>query len=500
MCYDGWKPPARKMSTEILDKVANEIAPSLSIVIPYGGSEPLIVTWDTARDMARDYSIDLRLTTNVQFLDEEKFEELKDITETLYLSIDSHYPELFETIRPWSKPKKVFENLERTAVLAREHGVEALAQVVFMTVNAPTLPETIAYFGRIGIQSLNVLQLLDVNGRSGYLDPLIHFSADYVDWIKRRCIETAREHDMRLIWNVAGYERHDFRKRKIPPKLRKDWNHRWEQRMKRYVPGYCVNVYDRIQIEFDGKVTPCAYATDNDLVLGSLDNQSFDEIWNSPNARDLRRAMVTWDYPSLCTGCLFTDKPRPEIHLPFVDAVLDDLDRSRQDVECTLVTAAPAHMTRTATAPTIRVEMPGDPVDEFVLALALGGDTDHVETIHVGTRSRSGEAVALEIPPAAWKRLRSNLGYWWTVFALSDTDPGRVLRSEEIRCLVRHEPVPRIDGSTLRYPDRGFLPVVDLGGGKQAGWSQANEAPPRPQLGERSWTWPVNGRGAHNGS
>ena len=45
-----------------------------------------------------------------------------------------------------------------------------------MTENAPQLPQTIAYLADVGIESVNVLQLLDVNGRSGYLDPLLHFS------------------------------------------------------------------------------------------------------------------------------------------------------------------------------------------------------------------------------------------------------------------------------------------------------------------------------------
>src|SRR4051794_27927254 len=80
MCYDGWHPPVRKMPEETLARVRHELGPSLSVVIPYGGSEPLIVTWDQARDMARDFSIEMRLTTNVQFLDAEKFDELKDIT------------------------------------------------------------------------------------------------------------------------------------------------------------------------------------------------------------------------------------------------------------------------------------------------------------------------------------------------------------------------------------------------------------------------------------
>ena len=181
MCYDGWLPPVRKMSPEHPRQlVARELGPSLSTVIPYGGSEPLIVTWETARDFAEQHSIELRLTTNVQFLDEQRFDEAKDITETLFLSIDSHLPEVFEKIRPGSKPDKVFENLALAARRSREHGLECLAQIVFMTENAAQLPETIAYLADVGIESVNVLQLLDVNGRSGHLDPLLHFSSDYV--------------------------------------------------------------------------------------------------------------------------------------------------------------------------------------------------------------------------------------------------------------------------------------------------------------------------------
>ena len=99
----------------------------------------------------------------------------------------------------------------------------------------------------------------------------------------------------------------------MPPKLRKDWNHRWEQRMKRHLPGYCINVFNRVQIDADGTITPCAYATDDDLVLGQLSDTALDEIWNSPNAQDLRRAMLTWDYPALCKTCYFTDKMGPEV-------------------------------------------------------------------------------------------------------------------------------------------------------------------------------------------
>jgi radical SAM protein with 4Fe4S-binding SPASM domain len=481
MCYDGANPPTQKMTSDLLTKIREQLAPSLSVVIPYDGSEPLLLTWDEARDMAEEYSIDLRITTNVQFLDEQRFDELKDITETLFFSIDSHNPEIFEKIRPGSKPDQVFENLSTAARLSNEHGVECLAQVVFMTTNAPMLPETVAYLADVGVPSVNVLQLIDNNGHSRFLDPMIHFSTEYIDWIKERCIEVAKEKRSRFIWGVGGYERHDFREQKVPPNARKDWNVRWDRRMKHLVPGYCMNVYNRLQVHVNGQVDPCAYATDGDLQLGTLLEQDFDEIWNGPNARDLRRAMATWDYPSLCESCLFTNRIPAETYLPFVADVLAALDKPREALRCELQAITPEHMTRVVDSPEITIERPLDAVDRYVLALALGGESDEVELCEV--EPVDGEdALTFAIPADLWDRLRTNLGYWWAVFGLSEE---RILRTSEIRCLIRHEDIPRVTGSTLPYPDEGRMPVVDLGGDKRSGWSDRASLPSRPQLADR---------------
>jgi hypothetical protein len=98
---------------------------------------------------------------------------------------------------------------------------------------------------------------------------------------------------------------------------------------------------------------------------------------------------------------------------------------------------------------------------------------------------RGDGGVELELPDGAWSGMRTNLGYWWAIFGLSAERPGRTLRSSQIRCLVRHEPIARIDGSDLRYPDLGHLAPVDLGGRKEAGWRDTHDPQSRPRLGER---------------
>jgi radical SAM protein with 4Fe4S-binding SPASM domain len=484
MCHDGANPLFRKMSPELLEKVGEQIAPSLSVVIPFDGSEPLLVGWDEARSMAEEYGFEFSLTTNVQFLDEHKFFELKDVTRELMLSIDTHYPDLFARIRPGSKPEKVFENLPLATALCREHGLELWANVVFMTLNGPTLDQTTAYLADAGVPTVNVLQMIDVNGRSSHLDPTLHFSAEYVTSIKQRCIEVAREKRIRLLWQAAGWERHDFRVRKVPSKPGRDAAVRWETHMKRHVPGYCMMVWNRIHVDSLGQCTPCPYATNGELVLGDLRDQDFDEIWNSPTARDLRRSMATWDYPAICSTCYCTDKQGPEQYLPFIQTALEALGRDRQSVDPSLIITAPAHMTRAPCAPTIRIEdpgdYPGDSIDSWTLALSLGGERDHLEICPLEP-SAGDEGIEFALPDRTWEKLGTNLGYWWAVFATSSNEPGRVLRSSEIRCLVRHEPIPRIEGSTLRFPG-DVLPVADLGGEKAPGWVARGVMPLRPEV------------------
>ena len=59
------------------------------------------------------------------------------------------------------------------------------------------------------------------------------------------------------------------------------------------------------------------------------------------------------------------------------------------------------------------------------------------------------------------------------------------LRSEEIRCLIHHEEMPRIEGSALRYPDQGHLAPTYLGGERQVGWHERTKPPDRPALREK---------------
>lgn len=485
MCWDGNNPKTRKTEASLLERIGEQLGPHLSIVTPYSGSEPLVLTWDETREMAKKYGILLCITTNVQFLDEVKFHELKDISETLILSIDSHVPAVFEKIRPRSNSKKVFANLETAAKLSVENNLECIVNVVFMTQNAPMLTDTLNYFADLGIQNVNVIQLLDVNASSRMYDPLIHYSEEYVAWIKKNAIATAKQRKFRLIWSVSGYAEFDYREPGyVLPKVRKDWNDDWDEKAKLYFPRFCRNAYGRLRVDSDGDISPCCYATQGELSLGNIQQQDFSEIWNSTEAQDLRRGMFSGDVPALCKSCRYHDLVKPFSTLPFVETVessfVEQNKTGSKQAIGSLEILAPVHGCRASETVEISIVEPAVAIKEYWLAISLGGQSAELHQQVIAPKSKENGVLTFEVPRSVFQELRANVGYWWMLWGMPENFDQKPLRCVEVRCLIRHQELVRLEGSTLRYLDQGFVPVSDLGGSKKSGWLDPNHLPARP--------------------
>jgi radical SAM protein with 4Fe4S-binding SPASM domain len=478
MCWDGENPPLQRMAPELLSRVEQEVGPDLTVIIPHGASEPLVLTWEDTRRIAEQYSIDLGLTTNAQYLDEKKFHELEHIVESIVMSIDSHVPGVFERIRPRGKSEKVYENVALAGRMACEREIPCLLQVVFMTENAAMLPETVAFAAEMNIPMVNVLQLIDFNGRSGYSDPLLHFSAEYVQRIKQECIAVARDRKLCLRWFER--ETYDFSGSPMKLKPHRVANEDLDHWVKFAFPGYCKYAYSRIRVHADGEVAPCGWATEGDLTLGNVADQNLAEIWNGVNARDLRRAHLTADYPTLCKACRFTDPVPPQQDMPF----LWTTEIAEHAAEAVLETIEPAHLARLDYPPTVRVHAPEAPVVNWALGISLGGGKrpglDELHVVSVDVELSEDGIAEITVSERLWTALRTNMGYWWVVYAI--TMDGRVLRSSEVRCLIRNEPISRLAGSTLTYPDQDERPLADLGGAKAPGWESRDQVQQRPTV------------------
>jgi len=475
MCWNGNNPRTQRIPPDLLEKIETQIGPHLSVMVPFSGSEPLILTWDETRAMAEKYGVLLRITSNLQFLDEAKFHELRDITETLCVSIDCHIPEVLEIIRQRAQTKTVLKNLATTARLSRENNIECIVNVVLLTYNAPFLAHTIRYLHSVGIENVDVIQMIDTNHQSHYIDPLIHFSGEYIDWLQSQAVEACRELKMRLIWNVGQNEIYDFRENPVPANPRKVMNDHNDWLLKHYVPGFCKHAYNRLRLEIDGDVAPCFLATEGQLSLGNLNDQDFDEIWNGTNAKDLRRGMYTGDVPSLCQSCRIRSPLPAKPALAFTDKVIHELKPNffKSGIsEDTIEVLGPEQASRFESAPILELKVT-IPNYKFLVAMALGGQNEEIVIFRTKGNHIGDGHVQVQIPDRIWSQLRPNVGYWWAVWQSTGWRKP-VVRNRLVHCLSKLQPIQRLEGSTLGYSDEGHNPLTNLGVDKTAGFRKTD--------------------------
>ncbi len=75
-------------------------------------------------------------------------------------------------------------------------------------------------------------------------------------------------------------------------------------------PSTCMKPWTSLYVEPDGEVRPCCYQSP---VLGNLYERGFEEIWNGPEAKGLRQAMIERNPPELCVDCYEFNRHRPSI-------------------------------------------------------------------------------------------------------------------------------------------------------------------------------------------
>lgn len=447
MCYNGVNPPTRKMAQAVVERFERQVAPDVSTLLPFGASEPLIVTWDTARDLSRRYSIKMELVTNVQFLDEAKFEEMKDIVRSVCFSIDSHLPEVYERIRLRARTDKVFRNLPIAARLCKEHGLKASANVVFMTDNGETIPETIAWLADQGVENVHILQFHDNNGSTEAAhDPLRHLAPEQVDALRQRSIDLARERKLRLCWYPKDYYEGDHREKAPALDEYESERNRLLYRLRRFLPGFCEQVATSVKVDTDGEVYPCCMGGEGHLRLGNLEKQDFEEIWNGPEARDLRRAMYSQDLPSKCVGCsVLNDRPAVEEEFAITPSMEPLYDHAMFHAPRSLTLTGPRHLERGEEPPLLSLAPHTETFDAWRLLLAIGGEeVVFFEDLAGGEDER-------RLPEEAWESMRPNFAHLLVLWGMRDGQA--IARVREAPLIIRHHPLPRVPGSTLVYPD-----------------------------------------------
>ena len=65
---------------------------------------------------------------------------------------------------------------------------------------------------------------------------------------------------------------------------------------------FCSMASHHLKISPDGTVFPCCRAP-KQLMMGNVNEESIEEIWNGENYRAFRRQMFSGNYPEPCANC-----------------------------------------------------------------------------------------------------------------------------------------------------------------------------------------------------
>lgn len=84
-----------------------------------------------------------------------------------------------------------------------------------------------------------------------------------------------------------------------------------------YIP--CFWPWGKLTVLWDGRVVPCCFDYDGACVLGNLNTQTLEEIWNGPKMQALRKMQIENKYPEghLCKNCREREGFSPSKWYPF---------------------------------------------------------------------------------------------------------------------------------------------------------------------------------------
>jgi len=278
-----WSKPAVHLDMPAFNRVLDQFPGLLSIKLQ-GMGEPFLNRELVA--MLREgekRGISMQFITNGTVLDPTAAGQLLTLQRThIGFSLDGATAETFQSIRTGASFDKVVANIRE---LTRRRGKRIYPMIsvtaVVTSINLHEIPALVRLAKELGVDSINLQTALTNWGKQEMDDynETIRVSpgSAQVDAVFREAVRIAGEIHIDLhIW------REDF----------------YTQLNK------CPWPWKRAFVAANGDVVPCCILADSDTIrMGNVFEQSFAEIWNSPQYRDFRYRIKSHRLHDFCKNC-----------------------------------------------------------------------------------------------------------------------------------------------------------------------------------------------------
>lgn len=291
MCYlqhEDLARPREEMDLALFDKIAADLLPRTRFLYLGCAHEPLMnPSCAEFLDRIGRYRVPFTsLCTNGVLLREPVLQAaVRSGLTQIVISFNAARAETYSHLRPGAKIETLLENLDLLASLkarSASPGPAAVTSFACMKCNLHELPEFVELCADHKVSEIYVRHLLDF----GNDDSELTFQSqatyhDQHDAVAREADAAAKRRGIRLFLPAPSGE---FTARKDAPARRKVAN------------PYCLMPWCEFIIKPSGEVRLCSAVPP----LGQLRTQSFDEIYKSPTAKQLRRDLLA-STPTACS-------------------------------------------------------------------------------------------------------------------------------------------------------------------------------------------------------
>lgn len=294
-------------------ELLNKVLPFLKVahsIHPCGWGEPLMYpNYAHLLMQLREVNphANLSFSSNGQLFNRELVNKIIDAkVNCITLSIDSAEPKTYEAIRRGASFEQLVRNIDMINEVKKARGVnkpELGIEVVIMTHNVGKLLELLE-FAREKQMSQMVLE--QVYGYPNLAVPNYEQYAEYFVQLRQRAAEYGIGLfgpfiNQQIQYFYPSLDQEGGEKISESQVIAKQEDMTVSAAINKLSPMMCLQPWHTIYIRNTGKILTCCIAGP---ILGDLNENEFDEIWNGELYRKLRKSIVTGNYYTNCENCI----------------------------------------------------------------------------------------------------------------------------------------------------------------------------------------------------
>lgn len=282
-CKHGFVNYGIDMPELILKRVVDELLPYANEIEMQGTGESLLSPhFNMLFEAAEQYpKLKKILITNISVMSENQINDFVNSNMDLIVSLDGASIESYRLNRPVGDFYKIIDKLKTIGKVRRKIINPNFSYTINMVAtreNYYCIENLINLAKQIGIDFVHISEVREC-------------MPDEDTWKRLKLINTEER---------KAFEDYIFKCSMVAQEIGVGFSFNAYEKRNEVRKKICISPWQHVFIGAEGDVKFCC---EQNLIIGNLTKQSFDEIWNSEKAIEFRNCMLQGEYNSICKNC-----------------------------------------------------------------------------------------------------------------------------------------------------------------------------------------------------